>query len=604
MAIETITITTYYKNRIFMTLKPLVIPLLTVFVLGIASVCFADNDETIFSKQTISPIYWQPCYSLDNANLQCATYAVPLDYQARKHSSDAVKTIDVALIKLPAANSAKKPLGSLFVNPGGPGASGIDLIRNVGPFLFTQEVRDNYDLISFDPRGIHLSSPATCGISSEQAADYLPSVDFPTNNDQIIERINKNRNFGMVCRQQGSAIMQHMSTADVAKDMDILRQAVGDSVLNYVGYSYGSYLGVTYANLFPQKVGRFIVDGVLDPIQWSTGRGFSGWLVPMTQRLGSDKGSFATLNEFFRLCDLAGANNCHFAGDAAKRFEALANAIKQNSLSVLAEDGSMITVDTSFFVNAVKSALYNTSNWQSLADLLAYAEAQAPPVLLGEGFSKIFTFFSESQSVQIPFDNDNVGTNSVLCSDSNNPKDPWIWPLAAAAADLENGYFGASWSWPSSICTEWPTNQKNRFAGPFNQRTRNPILISNTLFDPATPYSGALAVRKLLPNSRLLTVAGWGHLTPGLSGCADAITANYLMRGELPKEDTTCLQESLPFDLADNVDVFAGMPRAIEPTAKIPDVIRLDLLKRKHRNEEQNQVRQAILHKAVSHGHR
>ncbi|HEY6528169.1 MAG TPA: alpha/beta hydrolase [Cellvibrionaceae bacterium] len=574
--------------------------IINTLIITVCPPSFAGENGSTVTSNKVAPIVWQPCYTNDNPALLCASYAVPLDYQARKNTVESTKTIDIALIKLPAANTSKKSLGSLFINPGGPGGSGVDWLRTAGRYSFSEEVRNSYDLISFDPRGIHLSTPATCGMQIENVAQYYTGVYFPSNPTQASDQIEKNKNFSALCKENGNAILQHMSTADVAKDMDIMRQAVGDPLLNYVGYSYGSYLGATYANLFPERVGRFILDGVLDPIEWSTGRGFSGWLIPVTKRLGGDKASLATLNEFLRLCDLAGADNCHFAGNAAQRFDALANTIKTHPITLFAEDGTAFNVDTPLFITTVKGLLYNVLNWQGLADLLAFTEAGVPPRIMGERYSKLMSLFSEDQALVIPFENGDVGFSSVLCSDSNNPRAPWIWPLAAAVADEQNGYFGASWSWVSSICAHWPANQLSRYSGPFNKRTRNTVLVTNTLFDPATSYAGAQTVRQLLPNSRLLTVAGWGHTTPGLSTCADSITATYLLTGELPNEDTTCTQDTMPFIFTDEVDVFAGMPKTQHiPTIMRPRHLKSQLTEREIKNREI--VMQAILRQVLPH---
>ncbi|HNG59791.1 MAG TPA: alpha/beta hydrolase, partial [Cellvibrionaceae bacterium] len=561
--------------------------------LTLAPPVFAEAN-TDAAKTNARPLIWQPCFTDENPRLSCAKFQVPFDYQARKGSLAAGKTIDLALIKLSAADTSQKPLGSLFLNPGGPGGSGFDWVRTDGQRLFSQNLLNRYDLIGFDPRGIHYSTAITCQVQADNTAPFYPSVDFPTNPAQIKERISVNKNLSALCAQNGGDILQHMSTADVARDLDLMRQAVGDPLLNFVGYSYGSYLGVTYANLFPERVGRVIVNGVLDPVQWSTGRGFSGWLVPMTQRIGSDKGSMATLNEFFRLCDLAGPDNCHFAPNSAQRFNALANTIKKQPIQLATPDGFQFEVDTGLFINTVKTSLYSTWNWQNLADLMAFTEAGAPPAVLSAQYTQLFNEIPANNIDQVPFDNNPLGFFSVLCSDSNNPRDAWLWPLAAAVADSENGYFGSSWSWNSSICATWPANQLNRYAGPFNLRTRNTVLIANTLFDPATPYSGAQAVRRLLPNSRLVTVAGWGHTTTGLSSCADNIIETYLLSGAVPQEDTTCSQEALPFNLTMDTDVFTGMPKITDAPAPI---IRFPLLKTQL--SEQEKTKRAALARAI-----
>lgn len=490
-------------------------------------------------------INWQPCYTDENPNLLCAQYPVPLNYQSTRKNA---QTIQLALIKLPARNPAKKPLGSLFLNPGGPGGSGVSFVRYVGEYLFNQEVRDQYDLIGFDPRGVNLSQPITCGLTVENALQILPPFEFPVTRTEEKQKIKSDKTLSARCAKNGSEIMHHMTTANVARDLDLLRQAVGDKLLNYVGYSYGSYLGVTYANLFPQKVGRLVVDGVIDPIAWSTGNNWSGWIVPVTTRLESDKNSMATLNEFFRLCDLSGPAGCLLAGDSAARFDQIAQRLKANPLPIFQPDGTVFELTYSRLISEALGAMYSSASWAYFAELLAFIEWQMPPEAIGQQYALLRQELG-IEDIRVPDDNGLFTFHAVMCSDSDNPELAAFWPLWAEESERQNGYFSRLWTWNSSMCATWPGSKKSRYMGPFTKKTKNPVLVASTEFDPATPYSGAKAVAHLLPNSRLVTVAGWGHTTPGLSACADKITATYLLSGALPKTDTLCQQDYLPFGL-------------------------------------------------------
>ncbi|HSC67770.1 MAG TPA: alpha/beta hydrolase [Cellvibrio sp.] len=546
---------------------------------------FADvNADVQLEKKRPVAIDWQPCYSDLNPNLLCAQYPVPLNHQSRKKNP---KTINIALIKLPASNPDKKPLGSLFLNPGGPGASGVGFVRDVGQYLFTREVRDNYDLIGFDPRGINLSSPVTCGLKFEELFSILPPFNFPLSALEEQQKIKSDKTLASLCAKNGNEIINYMSTADVARDLDLLRQAVGDDLLHYVGYSYGSYLGVTYANLFPQKVGRLVVDGVLDPIAWSTGKGWSGWVVPVTTRLESDKHSMATLNEFFRLCDLAGPGNCSFAGNSAARFAQLAERLKVQPQPIVLPDGTNGLLTYNLFISETARALYNSRSWSSFAALLGYVEAQFPPELIGQQYSQVRSELG-LENIQVPDDNAIFGFPAVLCSDSDNPAQAEFWPLWADETEKQNGYFGRFWTWGSSICPHWPGSQKTRFTGPFNKRTKNPVLVNSTLYDPATPYSGAKTVARLLPNSRLVSVAGWGHSTPGLSYCADSITAEYLLTGAVPASDTLCQQDILPFPMPESASELADENSSVNKRS-------LSRTKAVGHEGDSDKVRQAII---------
>ena len=194
---------------------------------------------------------------------------VPLDYSRPQGA-----TISLALTRLPATDPRRR-IGSLFLNPGGPGGSGVDYVLFAGPFLYTPEVRARFDLVGFDPRGVARSTPLRCFESAEEWPPPPPFA-FPLTREQEQQWIALDRTIDRACRERGGPIRDHMSTANVARDLDVLRDLVGDNKLSYAGVSYGSYLGVTYANLFPTRVRAVVVDGVLDPIAWSTGRGLEG----------------------------------------------------------------------------------------------------------------------------------------------------------------------------------------------------------------------------------------------------------------------------------------------------------------------------------------
>jgi pimeloyl-ACP methyl ester carboxylesterase len=202
---------------------------------------------------------------------------VPLDYDRPKG-----KQITLALTRLPAADPGRR-IGSLFINPGGPGGSGVEFVQGAGPFLYSDEVRARFDLVGFDPRGIIGSTPLRCyDTLDETLADFSTPFQFPVTREEERIWIRSDRAIARACAEHGGPILNHMSTASVARDMDLLRRAVGDAKLTYAGYSYGSYLGSTYANLFPGKVRALVVDGVLDPVAWSTGRGNQARTLPFS----------------------------------------------------------------------------------------------------------------------------------------------------------------------------------------------------------------------------------------------------------------------------------------------------------------------------------
>jgi pimeloyl-ACP methyl ester carboxylesterase len=345
-----------------------------------------------------------------------------------------------------------------------------------------------------------------------------------------------------------------MSTTDVADDLERMRQAVGDERLNFFGVSYGSYLGALYANRYPQNSGAIVVDAVLDPVDWATGRGRDRR--PVSARLDSDVGAQATLDEFFRLCDEVGPERCAFSGDSAARYAALYATLEAEPILLELEGIGPIVLDHQLLVAASLGPLYSTFQWPLLAILLAELEAVAagapmPPTAGAPTMGRL------REVVEVP---DYVGsfaqTVAVICADGKQPRRASAW---LAASDASVGYFGPLWTWLDGPCASWNADTSRVYRGPFDKQTADPVLIMNTTFDPATDISGARALRAEMPNSRLVTVEGWGHATIGLSLCAEEIRTRYFLTREVPAEDVTC-QQDLPvfFDLGPEPEPPAG----------------------------------------------
>ena len=498
---------------------------------------FAGRGE---AAPTTPKISWNKCHA-DLGPFQCGTVQVPLDYDSPQGA-----TISIAVVRLPATDPARR-IGSLFLNPGGPGGSGVDFTLSAGPFLYTDEVRARFDLVGFDPRGIIRSTAFRCFGNPKQWEPYFTPFAFPMTPEQEQLWIAADRYLIDACDQRGGAIGDHMATANVARDLDVLRQAVGDAKLTYAGYSYGSYLGVTYANLFPGNVRALVVDGVLDPIAWSTGRGNEAATLPFSTRLQSHAGAQATLNEFFRLCDAGGAA-CAFSGASATRYRRLADRLLAEPLVITFPDGSVEVVDYSALIGITLGHMYDSFSWPDLAEILADLEARAGTAALAAEVraarQQRAMFITKRGFPQYP--NFVEGGTAVFCTDSDNPSSYAAWSSAGAAADASS-YFGRIWTWISSPCAAWTGADADRYMGPFNKRTANPVLVVGNQFDPATRYEGAVTVAGLLPSSALLTVHGWGHTSLFLSQCADAAVSRYLLAVVTPAAGTVCEQDAVPF---------------------------------------------------------
>lgn len=483
-------------------------------------------------------IDWAPCFQALGP-FECARVLVPLDYDNPNS-----RQIGIALARLPATNP-NGARGTVFLNPGGPGGSGIDFVLGAGPILFSPQVRRDFDLVGFDPRGIMRSSPLTCFSSLDEAFSILPPFGFPVTPEEEAAQAASDEALNEACQTQARAIVSHMSTANVARDLDRLREMVGDEGLTYAGYSYGSFLGVTYANLFPENVRAVVVDGVLDPVAWTTGSGDAD-VLPFSTRLGSDIGAQDTLNEFFRLCDQAGAPACALAGDAQERFAGVADVLRENPVEIIDPfSGEPFLLTYADFIGFTLSVLYDSGSWPFAADVMAAVADQIPPEELGVLYRAAWAETGlEERFARYP--NFVEGFVGVACSDSDNPADHSYWSAAAAQAEIQNGYFGRLWTWASSPCASWTAADDGRFVGPFTAATAADVLVVGTRYDPATPYHGAEAVRSLLPDSALLTVEGWGHTSLFLSRCADRIVSRYLLTGRV-RDGAVCSQDFDPF---------------------------------------------------------
>lgn len=508
----------------------------------------------------VPSLAWTKCYQ----HYQCTTARVPLDYD-----EPAGAGIRLALIRLKASNPKRK-IGSLFLNPGGPGGSGVDFVRFAGRFLFSDKVRARFDLVGFDPRGIAASAPLRCFSSFEEALAVLPPMAFPVTRPEEKVWVEADRALADACAQRGGAIIDHMSTANVARDLDLLRRAVGDSRLSYAGYSYGSYLGATYANLFPNSVRALIVDGVLDPIAWSTGTDETSSL-PVSTRLHSDQGTYATLRQFFSLCNEGGANCAFSEGSPRRRYDELAERLRHDPVEIPDGEGGTFELGYDEFVGFTIGAMYGPGSWPSFAELLQELDTLINPA---DAAVELHALRAQLRVLNHEgYPNFIEARPGVLCSDSDNPVSVEAWADAAHAADREFPYFGRPWTWISSICEPWPGRDSDRYTGPFTKATHNQVLVIGNRYDPATRYRGAVTLRRLLPKSRLLTLEGWGHTSLTLSSCIDKKVNRYLLVPWLPSSDAACQPDVVPFAQPQG---GARKPAGAKPLV-IPPVIRLGI---------------------------
>jgi len=298
-------------------------------------------------------VRWRSC----GKPLLCASAAVPLDWSRPRAGS-----ISLSLVKLP-ASLRRGRIGTIFVNPGGPGASGADMMR-ADPTFLPASVRARFDVIGFDPRFVAASRPAASCLYDEAYLQFVSDQPaFPVGDTQEAAFLTAQSTYAQACR--GHSSLRYASTASVARDLELLRVAVGDPQLTFVGYSYGSYLGQVYAQLYPSKVRAMVLDGVIDAQQWVSGSGDEWRSSPFSVRIGSAAGSSAALGEFFRLCRVAGRTRCQLAaqGNPAATYRWLADALLAAPIPL----GDGVDLDYATLIGATASVLYSPQYWEVFA---------------------------------------------------------------------------------------------------------------------------------------------------------------------------------------------------------------------------------------------
>ena len=488
---------------------------------------------------------WYSCYSW----AQCATVKVPLDYD-RPHG----KQVTLALLRVKARDQ-KHRIGSLFVNPGGPGGSAVSMAL-AAPYFLSQPLLDRFDVVGVDPRGVGASDQVTCFADRRRQTPTMRTLDtgFPWGAAQEKAFVKAAGAEARACSTTGRELAGAMSTAEVARDMDVMRRAVGDGKLTFLGFSYGTAIGQYYAAMFPDRFRAIAVDGVINPQAW-VGSTRNGGRV-QDDRLHSADGAWKAFVELMRRCDAAGPATCRFSGSPLHRFRVIAERLKKKPLDL---GGTKVTYPV--FIDAVLAALYGPDAGAEITDLAAALYLLTTPghVPTSDGMAAVsarLRRMTQRGGRAFPYDNSFDAYSGVMCTDGRHPARGSSWAAAAARADRRATYFGRAWAWASVQCARhnWTVRDEDAYTGPFTRQTRHPVLIVGSFWDPATNYADAVRAAKLLPNSRLLSSNNWGHTAYGTSVCATGTTDRYLLYRALPAKGTTCVGADQPFrtTLTDN----------------------------------------------------
>jgi pimeloyl-ACP methyl ester carboxylesterase len=450
-----------------------------------------------------APLSWQTC-----SRLQCATLTVPLDY------SDASKgTIDLYLKRRPASDQAHH-VGSLLVNPGGPGVPGTTLVDQAA-LAFSEDLLDRFDIVGWDPRGTGQSSPVDCvdNLDPYFALDPLP--DTPAEKQAIVDT---SKQFDAACRQRSGRILPYVSTQDTARDMDQIRAALGEDKISYFGFSYGSQLGATYATLFPTRVRAMVIDGAADPN--------AGYVESTKQQVvGLERGLQAMLD------DCAKKTSCafHHDGKPGAAYDGLLAKLASNPIP--SPEADRPAVGPGVAIYAVVSGLYVREYWPVVTRALAAAEKGDGGPLL-----QLYDTYIERQS-------DGTWTNSfedliaINCLDDPGPKDPSFPDSYAKDLEALSPHFGA-WEAYSYNCIFWPVPQKTPLK--LTAAGAGPIVVVGTTGDPITPIESTKAMADALEQATLITVDANQHTGYGTNACVVKAVDDYLIAVTVPAKGLEC----------------------------------------------------------------
>jgi len=460
--------------------------------------------ETLENFQSQS-IKWRTCFD----TLKCTDVLVPIDYSNIK-----LGTFKIAVLKHEATNQHDR-IGSMFVNPGGPGASGVQYAYSA-EYIVSPQLLALFDIVGFDPRGVGRSAPIRCLTDDEMDANYA-SDSKPDNAEEFATLVKENQEY-VAKFEKNTKNLNAYSTENAARDMDVIRSVLGDKKLNYLGKSYGTYLGTIYAQLFPDKVGRLVLDGAIDP-----------HATPLQQSLSQAIGFDNALDAFIKDC--LQIDSCPLPKDATKQyFTDLFNSVANKPLKTRTNR----VATESLVVLGTASALYdNESGWPMLR--VAIKQAQN-----GNGYmflSLADAYTGRELSGVYPTNEGDSGF-VIDCLDWNDTRTNEQIVQDAEPFKIQAPVFGPYLS-SSGIPCKYFKGIKQPIK--IEQISTTPIIVIGTLRDPATPYSWAVALHKLITNSRLITLDGDGHTGHGRgSSCVDKTVDSYFITGKTPAIDQSC----------------------------------------------------------------
>ncbi|MGN0063266.1 MAG: alpha/beta hydrolase [Nocardioides sp.] len=448
---------------------------------------------------------WSDCDGDD-----CAELTVPMDY-----AEPDGEEITIAVLRVPAGGDA---LGSMVVNPGGPGGSGTEYAKNAS-FAFSKALRHHFDVVGFDPRGTGRSTAIDC-VTDDELDAYVAGDPVPETPAEIATVEAASKSFGAGCAARSGDLVNHVSTIEAARDMDVLRAALGDSQLTYFGASYGTKLGATYAELFPERVGRLVLDGGVDVSLDST-----------TMSLEQARGFEQALRAYVKNC-VDTTERCFLGDDVDEGIATVKEILDDIEADPIKVGDRELTGGLAFY--GVVTPLYASNYWVLLSTALRTAQAGNGTALL-----ELADMYA-SRTANGYSDNSMEAIFAINCLDDPAAV-PWSKiPDHFAEFEEASPTFGRVFAWGLAGCS---SSKGRTTEEPLEIRAEGaePIVVVGTTRDPATPYEWSEALADQLDSGVLVSRDGDGHTGYGVGNeCVDEAVERYLIEGTVPADGLSC----------------------------------------------------------------
>ena len=463
--------------------------------------------EQLYAQQ----VAWEQCDAYE-----CATVQAPLDWDAPETG-----TINLALRRSVANGSADQRIGSLLINPGGPGASGVGFLDYAVSAMIGKTVTEVYDIVAFDPRGVGQSSAVDCG--DDATVDAYLTAEVPLEDQADVEAARETaRAFGEGCLAATGPLLGEVDTVSAVRDMDLLRAVLGDEQLNFAGFSYGTFLGATYAGLYPENVGRMLLDGALDP-------SMSNDDLLVGQAMGFENALRAYV------ADCQAGSDCPLTGDVESGMEQVAALVDRIEAKPMDGGGGTLVNSTLAFYGIIR-ALYDDASWPFLTTALTEAiRSNTASTLLQLAYS-----YLDRTPDGAYLSNAMIAFTAINCLDYPMPARDYD-EMVDFAEEMRAvaPTFGSDFAMAIG-CESWPF-QSTAERAPIAAPGAAPILVVGTTGDPATPYKWSVALAEQLESGTLLTWEGEGHTAYGRSNdCVARAVEGYLVDGTVPEDGLTC----------------------------------------------------------------